>query len=288
MTDPEMADRTYIEPLTVEAVTKVIEKERPDAHPADRRRADGAQPRRGAARSRRAREIRRQADRRERRRHQGRRRSPALQGGDEGHRRRGAGERPRAIARRGDEDRQDDGLSGDHPPVVHDGRRRRRHRLQRRGVPRARRARPRDEPGARDPDRRVGHRLERVRARGDARRRRQLRRHLLDREHRPDGRAHGRQHHRRAGADADRQGISAHARRRAAHHPPGRRRDRRIEHPVLGQPERRPDARDRDEPARVAVVGAGVEGDRVSRSRRSRRSSRWAITSTRFPTTSRG
>ena len=31
MTDPEMADRTYIEPLTVEAVTKVIEKERPDA-----------------------------------------------------------------------------------------------------------------------------------------------------------------------------------------------------------------------------------------------------------------
>jgi carbamoyl-phosphate synthase large subunit len=31
MTDPEMADRTYIEPLTVEAVTRVIEKERPDA-----------------------------------------------------------------------------------------------------------------------------------------------------------------------------------------------------------------------------------------------------------------
>jgi len=31
MTDPDMADRTYIEPLTVEAVTKIIEKERPDA-----------------------------------------------------------------------------------------------------------------------------------------------------------------------------------------------------------------------------------------------------------------
>ena len=31
MTDPEMADRTYIEPLTVEAVAKVIEKEHPDA-----------------------------------------------------------------------------------------------------------------------------------------------------------------------------------------------------------------------------------------------------------------
>ena len=31
MTDPNMADRTYIEPLTWEVVTKVIEKERPDA-----------------------------------------------------------------------------------------------------------------------------------------------------------------------------------------------------------------------------------------------------------------
>jgi carbamoyl-phosphate synthase large subunit len=31
MTDPEMADRTYIEPLTPELVAKVIEKERPDA-----------------------------------------------------------------------------------------------------------------------------------------------------------------------------------------------------------------------------------------------------------------
>jgi carbamoyl-phosphate synthase large subunit len=31
MTDPETADATYIEPITVEAVTKVLEKERPDA-----------------------------------------------------------------------------------------------------------------------------------------------------------------------------------------------------------------------------------------------------------------
>ncbi len=31
MTDPEIADRTYIEPLTLEAVTAIIEKERPDA-----------------------------------------------------------------------------------------------------------------------------------------------------------------------------------------------------------------------------------------------------------------
>ena len=31
MTDPELADRTYVEPLTVEAATAIIERERPDA-----------------------------------------------------------------------------------------------------------------------------------------------------------------------------------------------------------------------------------------------------------------
>src|SRR5207249_7453725 len=31
MTDPEMADRTYIEPLTWQVVAKIIERERPDA-----------------------------------------------------------------------------------------------------------------------------------------------------------------------------------------------------------------------------------------------------------------
>ncbi|MBT6123355.1 MAG: hypothetical protein HOH48_08320, partial [Candidatus Puniceispirillum sp.] len=31
MTDPEMADATYIEPITPETVAKIIEKERPDA-----------------------------------------------------------------------------------------------------------------------------------------------------------------------------------------------------------------------------------------------------------------
>src|SRR5215203_5685275 len=31
MTDPEMADRTYVEPLTVESVTSIIRRERPDA-----------------------------------------------------------------------------------------------------------------------------------------------------------------------------------------------------------------------------------------------------------------
>ena len=31
MTDPELADRTYVEPITPEIVAKIIEKERPDA-----------------------------------------------------------------------------------------------------------------------------------------------------------------------------------------------------------------------------------------------------------------
>ncbi|HBR57081.1 MAG TPA: carbamoyl phosphate synthase large subunit, partial [Blastocatellia bacterium] len=31
MTDPEIADRTYIEPLTMESLTAIIERERPDA-----------------------------------------------------------------------------------------------------------------------------------------------------------------------------------------------------------------------------------------------------------------
>src|SRR5262249_27383183 len=31
MTDPDLADATYVEPITPEIVTKIIEKERPDA-----------------------------------------------------------------------------------------------------------------------------------------------------------------------------------------------------------------------------------------------------------------
>src|SRR5260221_4807563 len=31
MTDPEIADRTYVEPLTLETLTAIVEKERPDA-----------------------------------------------------------------------------------------------------------------------------------------------------------------------------------------------------------------------------------------------------------------
>jgi hypothetical protein len=56
-------------------------------------------------------------------------------------------------------------------------------------------------------------RLEGVRARGDARPRRQLRDHLRHRERRPDGRAHRRLDHRRPDPDADRRRVPGDARR---------------------------------------------------------------------------
>ena len=94
-------------------------------------------------------------------------------------------------------------------------------------------------PGPRGADRRIDHRLERVRDGGDARQGRQRRHHLLDRELRPDGRPHRRLDHRRPGADADRQGIPADARRLAGRDPRDRRRDGRLEHPVRHRSRRR-------------------------------------------------
>ena len=153
--------------------------------------------------------------------------------------------------------------AADRAPGVHARRPRRRHRAHRgrvRGDRRARAGGVADRPGA---DRRVGARLGRVRARGDARRRGQRRDRLLDRERRPDGRPHRRQRHRRAAADADRPPVPEAARPGDRRHPRGRGRDRRLQRPVRGQPRDRGDRRHRDEPARVALVGAGLEGDRL-------------------------
>ena len=50
MTDPEMADRTYIEPITVEVVEQIIAVERPDARAADPRRTNRPECRPGALR----------------------------------------------------------------------------------------------------------------------------------------------------------------------------------------------------------------------------------------------
>ena len=43
MTDPDLADATYIEPITPEIVAKIIEKERPGRAAAHHGRADRAQ-----------------------------------------------------------------------------------------------------------------------------------------------------------------------------------------------------------------------------------------------------
>ncbi len=45
--------------------------------------------------------------------------------------------------------------------------------------------------------------------------------------------------------------------------PRGRGRDRRLQRPVRGQPRGRRDRRDRDEPAGLALLGPGLEGDRL-------------------------
>src|SRR5665213_3084317 len=91
----------------------------------------------------------------------------------------------------------------------------------------------------------------------------QLHHRLLDREPGPDGRAHRRLDHRRAGTDVDRQGIPDHARRVDRRAARGGRGHRRLERAVRRQSGRRADDRHRDEPARVAQLGAGVEGHRL-------------------------
>ncbi len=146
-------------------------------------------------------------------------------------------------------------------PGVHARRTRRRDRAHAGGVRADRRGRDRgfaDRAGA---ARRVGDRLGRVRARGDARQGRQRRDRLLDRERRPDGRAHGRLGHGRAAADADGPPLPAAARPGIDGDPRRRRRDGRLERAVRRQRGDGRDPRDRDEPARLALLGAGLEGD---------------------------
>ncbi len=80
MTDPELADRTYVEPLT----RRVRRRDHPQGTPRrpalHRRRPDRPQPRRRTRRGRHPRQVRRRVDRRQDRRHQEGRRPPAVQG----------------------------------------------------------------------------------------------------------------------------------------------------------------------------------------------------------------
>ena len=91
MTDPDLADRTYVEPLSVEFAEEVIREGASRCAALDRRRPDRAESLGGAGRSRRARSVRRGADRREDRRDQEGGRPAAVQGCH-------AGDRPRSAA----------------------------------------------------------------------------------------------------------------------------------------------------------------------------------------------
>ena len=253
---------------------------------ADHGRADRAQHRAVAAQNGRAGKIRRHHDRRHRRRHRQGRRPRAVPRGDDQDRARDAALASNQDADPGARSARRYRPAGHHPAVVHARRHRRRHRLQQGRVHRHRRARHRCVAHQRGADRGIGARLERVRDGGGARQERQLHHRLLDRKFRSDGRAYRQFHHHRAGADAHRQGISDHARRLDRGAARDRGGDRRLQRAVRGQSGRRPARRHRDESARVALLGAGVEGDRAFPSPRSPPSLRSATRSTRSPTTS--
>ena len=265
MTDPEFADATYIEPITPEVVEKVIAQERPDAilptlggqtalNTASRLHEAGVLE-----------QLRRRADRRQHRRDRGGRGPPAVQG-DRGRLRRarcpapGSATRwPTAWTAAADLGfpvvvRPSFTMGGLGSGIAYDEADL--HRIAGRGL--------QTQPDHRGAARGVDPRLEGVRARADARPQRQRRGGLLDRERRPDGRAHRRLGHRGAGDDADRPGVPAAARPRRS-----RSSARSASTPAAAtsssrsNPRRRPDGRDRDEPAGVPVHRAGVQGDRL-------------------------
>ena len=205
-----LADATYVEPVVPEIVAKVIERERPDAclptmggqtalNVAQALAEDGTFERYGVELIGASREAIAMAEDRQ------------LFRGDAPDQ----AEMPRSAVVRSlwpSAGRPGRGRpAGDHPAELHARRHRRRHRLQPEEFEQVV-ATGLDASPIRGADRAVRARLERVRDGGGPRPGGQLHHRVLDRERRPDGRAYRRQHHGRAGADAHRQGISAHAR----------------------------------------------------------------------------
>ena len=263
MTDPEMADAVYIEPITWQMVEKIIAKERPDAllptmggqtalNCALDLADNGVLEKYGVELIGAKREAIMMAEDRELFR-------VAM---DE------IGlECPKAEVARSLEQALDIqtrvGYPDHHPSQLHPGRQRRRHRLQPRGTGRHRQPRPGAFADQRSAGRGIGAGLEGIRDGSGPRHRGQLHHRLLDREPGPDGRAHRRLDHRRAGADPDRQGIPAPARRLHRGAAQDRRRYRRLQRAVRHQRADRPRGGDRDESARLAFLGAGVQGNRL-------------------------
>ncbi len=198
MTDPEFADATYVEPLVPEIVEQIIERERPDALLPTVGGQTGinlalALDERGVARAATASSCSAPASRRS---GSARTASSSRQAMEEiGLRRRRSGyagslEEARAIA-------AGDRLSDHRAPELHARRRGRRRAAttatsSTRWSAAALEASPVRQRAARG----VGPRLEGVRARGDARPRRQRDRGLLGRERRRHGRPHRRLDHR--------------------------------------------------------------------------------------------
>ena len=219
MTDPEFADATYVEPITAEFVEKVIEKERPDAllatlggqtalNTAMDLDAAGVLEKYGVELIGASIEA---IDRGENR--QVFKKIVEELGGE--------------VARSAICHSMDDCLAAVEElgwpvvvrPSLHDGRHRLRHGTRRdRPAPHRRRRAP-GQPDHRGAPRGVDPRLEGVRARGHARHQGQRGDRLLDREPRPDGRAHRRLDHRGAGDDADRPRVPAAAGPLDRHHP---------------------------------------------------------------------
>ena len=265
MTDPEFATATYVEPLLPGPVAKIIEKERPDALLPTLGGQTALNLAMALARGRHPGALRGRADRRRPRGDPPRRGPRAVPPDDE---RGGAadplvdhGREPRRG--RGGAGRGQDHAAGDRPARLHDGRPGRRRGGDRDRAAPGRLRGPRREPDQPGPGRGVGARLGRVRARGDARPQRQRRDHLLDRERRPDGGPHRRLGHRRPRPDPDRRPLPGAARPGDPRDPRDRGRDRRLQRPVRRQPRERRDRRDRDEPAGLALLGPGLEGDRL-------------------------
>ena len=130
------------------------------------------------------------------------------------------------------------------------------------GLPRARPGRPARQPDRPGDGRALPRRLAGDRVRGHARRRRHVHRGLLDGERRSARRPHRRLDRRRAGPDAARPGPPAAAQRGAGDHPGARRRGR-LQRPVRALARLDRVRGHRGQPARLALVGARVEGDRL-------------------------
>ena len=165
---------------------------------ADDGRPDGAQLRPQPQEDGRARPLRGRDDRRDRPGDRQGRGPRAVPRGDDQDRPRHAPLASREDAAAGAGRARRHRPAGDHPPELHDGRHRRRHRLQQERVHRHRRARHRRLSDRRGADRGERARLEGIRDGGRPRQGGQLHHRLLDREPRSDGRPYRRLDHRRA------------------------------------------------------------------------------------------